>query len=114
MKAILYAGVVLMTGASIYGFVNYRQTSHQKAFKNMYKEESPAEKTTEILPVSKTTNGVSKITGEEKMEAVNNTTEIPVRSSRSRRSNKFSTKLFSRSALRPVREVVVDTMEIKK
>ncbi len=36
MKSILYAGATLMIGASIYGFVDYNKTSHQKEFTSMY------------------------------------------------------------------------------
>jgi hypothetical protein len=39
MKSILYVGATLMIGASIYGFVDYKQTSQKKEFSNMYIEE---------------------------------------------------------------------------
>ena len=39
MKSILYAGAVLMAGACIYGFTDYRNTSRNEAFKEMYTEE---------------------------------------------------------------------------
>ncbi len=35
----LYVGATLMIGASIYGFVDYKKTSHQKEFTSMYEEE---------------------------------------------------------------------------
>lgn len=38
MKSILYVGATLMIGASIYGFVDYKQTSNDKEFKGMYTE----------------------------------------------------------------------------
>ena len=38
MKSILYAGAALMIGASIYGFVDYKQTHKKKEFKEMYAE----------------------------------------------------------------------------
>jgi hypothetical protein len=44
MKSILYAGAVLMAGACIYGFTDYRKTSSNSGFKEMYSEE--AKKTT--------------------------------------------------------------------
>lgn len=34
----LYVGAALMIGASIYGFVDYRQTHNKKEFKEMYAE----------------------------------------------------------------------------
>jgi len=36
MKSILYAGATLMIGAAIYGFVDYKKTSHSKEFTKMY------------------------------------------------------------------------------
>ena len=38
MKSILYVGATLMIGASIYGFVDYKQTKGKKEFKSMYTE----------------------------------------------------------------------------
>lgn len=43
MKSILYVGATLMIGASIYGFVDYKQTSSKKEFKKMYTEEKTTE-----------------------------------------------------------------------
>ena len=36
MKAILYIGATLMVGASIYGFIDYKKSSHDKNFRNLY------------------------------------------------------------------------------
>lgn len=36
MKSILYLGAVLMTGACIYGFVDYKKASNSKEFKSLY------------------------------------------------------------------------------
>lgn len=41
MKSILYVGATLMIGASIYGFVDYKQTHQEKEFKEMYAAETP-------------------------------------------------------------------------
>ncbi len=41
MKSILYAGAVLMAGACIYGFTEYRNSSQNEGFKEMYTEEKP-------------------------------------------------------------------------
>ena len=38
MKSMLYVGATLMIGASIYGFVDYKQTHNKKEFKEMYSE----------------------------------------------------------------------------
>ncbi len=43
MKSILYVGATLMIGASIYGFVDYKQTSHKKEFKSLYTVETVKE-----------------------------------------------------------------------
>ena len=45
MKSILYIGAVLMTGACIYGFVDYRKTSNRKEFKSLYRTETASTKT---------------------------------------------------------------------
>ena len=42
MKSILYVGATLMIGASIYGFVDYKNTNHKKEFTGMYEEEKMA------------------------------------------------------------------------
>jgi|CXWL01.1.fsa_nt_gi hypothetical protein len=39
MKSILYVGATLMISASVYGFVDYKKTSRNKEFSNMYQEE---------------------------------------------------------------------------
>lgn len=41
MKTMLYVGATLMIGASIYGFVDYKQTHNKKEFREMYTEEKP-------------------------------------------------------------------------
>jgi hypothetical protein len=56
MKSILYVGATLMIGASIYGFVDYKQTQGKKEFKEMYAEEKATvvideKKVTETEPV---------------------------------------------------------------
>lgn len=43
MKSILYVGATLMIGASIYGFVDYKNTSHKKEFTDMYVVENKKE-----------------------------------------------------------------------
>lgn len=49
MKSVLYVGASLMIGASIYGFVDYKQTSQQKEFTSMYVEEKETEPATEVV-----------------------------------------------------------------
>ena len=43
MKSVLYVGAALMIGASIYGFVDYKNTSHKKEFTGMYEEKKLAQ-----------------------------------------------------------------------
>ncbi|MEO7923695.1 MAG: hypothetical protein ABIR30_08445 [Chitinophagaceae bacterium] len=58
MKSILYVSATLMIVASIYGFVDYKQTSQKKEFNNMYAEEKLTEP--DVIPVveKKTTPSV--------------------------------------------------------
>jgi hypothetical protein len=58
MKSILYIGAFLMTGACIYGFVDYRKTSNRKEFKSLYRTE-PASTRSELSPEQ--VNAVNKI-----------------------------------------------------
>ncbi len=50
MKSILYVGATLMIGASIYGFVDYKQTSNKKEFKEMYVEQKADEPVVVVSP----------------------------------------------------------------
>ena len=77
MKSILYVGATLMIGASIYGFVDYKQTSQKKEFTSMYAEEkatepveiTATEKTKPVLTMgNKTTNQDKK---KESIAAIN-------------------------------------------
>ena len=77
MKSILYVGATLMIGASIYGFVDYKQTSQKKEFTSMYAEEKATEpeeitvteKTKPIVTMgNKTINQVKK---KESIAAIN-------------------------------------------
>ncbi len=58
MKSILYVGAALMVGASIYGFVDYKNTSHKEEFAGMYDEEKVS--TPVVVPEKKTEIIVSK------------------------------------------------------
>ncbi len=50
MKSILYAGAALMIGASIYGFVDYKQTHKKKEFREMYSEKKAADPVISVTP----------------------------------------------------------------
>ncbi len=58
MKSILYVGATLMIGASIYGFVDYKSTSHKKEFTAMYEDEKKKEPV--VVTDNKTTVPVEK------------------------------------------------------
>lgn len=60
MKSVLYVGASLMIGASIYGFVDYKQTSHKKEFTTMYVEEKATEPVPEIVREKKDVGVVSE------------------------------------------------------
>ena len=63
MKSILYVGATLMIGASIYGFVDYKQTRNKKEFKEMYQEEK-AITPVEIINDKKTASLEQNVSGE--------------------------------------------------
>lgn len=54
MKSILYVGATLMVSASIYGFVDYKQTSQKKEFIGMYTEKKA------VVPVEVTDVEISE------------------------------------------------------
>jgi len=58
MKSILYVGATLMIGASIYGFVDYKQTQNKKEFKEMFVEEKG--KVPAVVSDNKLTKQVAK------------------------------------------------------
>ena len=61
MKSILYVGATLMIGASIYGFVDYKSTSHKKEFTSMYEEKKKTE------PVVSTESKKTELVAEKKI-----------------------------------------------
>lgn len=73
MKSILYVGATLMIGASVYGFVDYKQTSQKKEFNNMYAEEKKDEPVVTTVTEKKADPVVSK-TEEKKTKTVSKKT----------------------------------------
>jgi len=61
MKSILYIGAVLMTGACIYGFVDYRKTSNRKEFKSLYRTETASTKTALSPEQVRDVNAIEKV-----------------------------------------------------
>jgi hypothetical protein len=106
MKSILYVGATLMVGASIYGFVDYKQTSQKKEFINMYTEEKMSE------PELNVEKEITSVVVEKKETALTNkTTETKKLATKTAVSNKkkagkaikkrktFNSKMFSRGGL---------------
>ena len=63
MKSILYVGATLMIGASIYGFVDYKKTSHRKEFTGMYESKEikePVKAVETPLPLKQTEEPAKK------------------------------------------------------
>lgn len=116
MKSVLYVGAALMIGASIYGFVDYKKTSHDKKFTRMYDDEqqTPAvaatKEQTATTPVvakeeTKTQAPVTK-TARKKVETVtvdNAIVEKPEAPVKVKKHKKIRANLFSRA---PIREEV--------
>lgn len=100
MKAILFAGATLMIGASIYGLVDYNQTSGKKEFKKMYTEETtvvPVANTAAPDPVNTTVAKEEKNTVTPNKEVKKSTVAVKKKTNKKKRT--FSTRLFSRGAL---------------
>lgn len=144
MKAILYAGAVLMVGASIYGFADYKRSSRENQFTTMYKEVKESKPAPVKVPVvsKKENTGITENqalkekSNPQKLKKVNKEVVIaekpettvasdkkvpPVKIKKSRK--KVNIKLFSRAPIReemeeevvlPVAERTDIKMEIKK
>lgn len=136
MKSILYIGAVLMIGASVYGFVDYKKTSRNKEFKSLYheekkepvlsekteprnlsKEEHPA-KTNDITEKLSVKNKMSKKgpVEEKILESINNKDEKSpaedksgefFKPSKVKKNKKLNYKLFSRAPLREYSEEAI-------
>ncbi len=48
MRPFIFAGALLMAGATIYGFVDYNRTSKRQEFKSMYEVNHPSSRTEEL------------------------------------------------------------------
>ena len=129
MKSILYAGAVLMTGACIYGFVDYRKTSNRKEFKSLYRTEVTSSKSALSPEQVRKVNAIAKVNEKTKiseplarssdvgkMESVKETKEVKavngIRTSKKRRNLNF--KLYSRAALERYEPPVVAEEVVEK
>jgi len=130
MKSILYIGAVLMTGACIYGFVDYRKTSNRKEFKSLYRTETASTKTALSPEQVRDVNAIEKVnektkiaepaTGYSDVDKTERAKEItPVKTVNgtrkfSKRKN-LNYKLYSRAALEKFEPpVIVEDVEKTK
>lgn len=94
MKAILYIGAILMVGASIYGFIDYNKSSHDKNFKKLYDNKERA-----VMPrdeKSSTTSSVPDVKMKEENKALETSAKTPLIVKKKR---KIRSEEFSRAAL---------------
>jgi hypothetical protein len=106
MKMILIAAATLMTGASVYGVIDYKKRSGTKEFENLYREEKTTNVVPAALPVVKN-NDVkaesSELTVKEEVKK-----KPAVKKSHSKK-RKISYKTFSRAE-----PVVVEEEKVKE
>jgi hypothetical protein len=105
MKLFLMAAGLLMTGASVYGIVDYHKKAENKAFKELYKEnpgQVETESTKDVLPVPVTANKEVSAGG----TGPKNTENSPVKKSikkktvrQKKETRTFRLKEFSRGKL---------------
>ena len=85
MKSILFAGAALMLGASIYGFVDYKQTHKKKEFREMYSEKKVTDPVISVTPdepapaTDRIADTKIKPVAAKKKAASNETTVDPIR-----------------------------------
>ena len=120
MKSMLYVGAALMIGASIYGFVDYKQTSKQKEFTKLYSADDPDKDP--VLTVIEKKNvkadedpaiktAVTKKTTESKVAATGQKKKPVVKK---KKRKKFNSDMFSRAPLREEREIVEEPVTEQK
>jgi hypothetical protein len=122
MKSILYVGATLMIGASIYGFVDYKKTRHDKEFRNLYDEKEVKEPVKTITDVVITKEPVAKekiieVKDEpvKKEEAIKNNLPVKGIKKNTKKEKKFNYKLFSRAPLdRRYLDKELNTEELRK
>ena len=126
MKSILYLGAVLMIGASIYGFVDYKKTSRNEKFKNMYAEKEITEPVAipekeNVIPATEPVVEIKTVTPAKsiKENAVlkkaggRESAGTIVKNNGIKKQKKLNTELFSRAPLREYQEVK-ETSKTKK
>lgn len=117
MKSILYVGAMLMIGASIYGFVDYKKTSRNKVFKSLYQEEKTDKHiiNEEIGVPAVTTNPVIRIDEKDELAAGKTTSDnySNISFKKKKIKKELNYKLFSRAPLREYVEEPV-TPKVRK
>ena len=122
MKSILYVGATLMIGASIYGFVDYKKTSHKKEFTTMYNDNKKTQLVTEDNKVTEPVvnkNLVAEnkeIAGNEKKVAVKEKKTITTNVEKKKKKKRFNAEIFSRAPIREEETEVAEPVkpEVKK
>jgi hypothetical protein len=106
MKSVLYVGATLMIGASIYGFVDYNKTSHNKEFKNMYSEKKVIDpnvisdnKITEPVIEKGDKKNIGEITVTKNTIVKNSSSGQKNVNTRIKKKRTFNSKMFSRGGL---------------
>jgi len=142
MKSILYIGVTLMVGASVYGFVDYKKTNHIKEFQNLYSEKEAIVQTTNVAKEITNARVVEEPVVKEKIVKTKDLPwkkeamvqkDLPMKkvTTNNNKEKKLSYKLFSRAPLdrryldkelnleevrksEPVKIIIADSSEKKK
>ena len=106
MKALFYVGAVLMTGAVIYGFVDYNKSRHSQEFMNLYKIETPAAAKNIATPVNtfdanenKQASGANVNSGSSEKTNFNPGTIAPLTSKPVKKKKSINYKSFSRARI---------------
>ena len=116
MKSVYCIGAVLMFGASIYGFVDYKKAVRNEDFKSMYEKEKKnpvpvvaAEKQTAAVRQIDAGNKIAELpakTSEEKLINKKDANEKPATVTiKSKKRKKIDAEFFSRAPLRDIPEI---------
>jgi hypothetical protein len=108
MKAFLITGIVLMTGASIYGFIDYKNSSRNKELTRLYRTEEPSAVAVAKQPTVEIKKDAVKETPEMKGgdKVVKKKTSEPVESSVKKTEGRTAGKM----TINPVESVKTETV----
>ena len=117
MKSVYCIGAVLMFGASIYGFVDYKKTVRNEDFKSMYEKEKknsvpvvPAEKETAAARQIDAGNNIAELPAKTREEKLTNKKDVngkpaTVTIKSKKKNKKIDAEFFSRAPLRDIPEI---------